>query len=403
MSFAESKEIPQELLASPRPFLDLQSYRRRVRWTQGDLTASNNRAEIVLPNEDCCSLNGRLRFKATIQNTGGGSNASPEFLGHSFIERMRVEIGASKIVDLDRYNILQNIVNVATDPDEQKGTRAYDAMASASQTLVANRRGLTTFQYDIPLSLLDDSFLNHKRTLLPLFMLPRTTITIYTAGDEACTSADGSPATYTISNLELVLTYYTSSSLKQVFTSVPYSLPFTDSAHRLFVLPAGQSQFDLQIPSNFRSLRSLIAVARPNDVENSFSTSNKFINYDPLGGPDTKVNFRINGFQLFQEDINGRDLFFDQLRRVFGNKVLKSEFFKLGTEFSTNRFILAAQMNSLGGDEQYVSGSRTNQHVSSLSMHITLDTPLANPLRLDVFLMHDKLLSVAGGKMQIVE
>ena len=103
MSFAESKDIPSELIPQPRPFLDLQSYRRRVRWTQGSLTASNNRAEIVLPNEDACSLNGRLRFRATVTSTGG-TNEAPEYLGHSFLDRMRVEIGGSKIIDLDHFN-----------------------------------------------------------------------------------------------------------------------------------------------------------------------------------------------------------------------------------------------------------------------------------------------------------
>jgi hypothetical protein len=381
----------------------LQSYRRRVRYTQGSLNASNNRAEITLPNEDCCSLNGRLRFKAVVSNTASGSLAAPEFLAHSFIDRLRVEIGGSKIIDLDHYNIMQNVINVATDPAEQKGNRAYDSMSSAAQVSVNTRQGMTTFTYDIPLSLLDDSLLNHKRTLLPLFMLPRTTLTIYTASDESCTSAVGASATYEITNLELVMTYYTSSNLKQYFSSVPYNLPFTDVDHRLFVLPAGQTQFDLQVPSNFRSLRSLVAIARANDIENDFTASNKNITYDPLGGPNTKWNLRINGFSLWQEGIDSRDLFFDQLRRVFGDKVLKSEFFKLGTEFQTDKFIMAAQLNSLGGSEQYVSGARTNQHVSSLSIHITTDQPLASAKRLDVFLMHDKLLTINNGRLQVIQ
>ena len=76
---------------------------------------------------------------------------------------------------------------------------------------------------------------------------------------------------------------------------------------------------------------------------------------------------------------------------------------KEGTEFSTDRFILAAQMNSLGGNEQYVSGARTNQHVSSLSVHITTDIPLAAPLRLDVFLLYDQLLTVSGGKLLVIQ
>ncbi len=404
MSFAESKDIPESLVPQPRPFLDLQSYRRRVRWTQGSLTSSNNRCELVFPNEDCASLNGRLRFRATVTSTGG-TNEAPEYLGHSFIDRMRVEIGGSKIIDLDHFNLMQGIVQVATggESHDLKGNRAYNSMSSVAQLDPATRETQTTFDYDIPLSLLDDSLLEHDRTLLPLFMLPRTTLTIYTADDSAATSAVGSPATYVIDNIELVMTYYTSPSIKSYFSSVPYQLPFTGVDHRLYNLPAGQSSFDLQVPSNYRSLRSLVAVARPNDVENDFTATNKNITFDPLGGQGTKWNLRVNGFQLWQEDIDGRDLFFDQLRRVFGNKVKKSEFFALGTEFSTDKFILAAQMNSMGGNEQYVSGARTNQHVSSLSIHITTDTPLAEPLRLDVFLLYDQLLTISGGRLQVIQ
>jgi hypothetical protein len=405
MSFAESNEIPSELLPTARPFLDLQSYRRRVRYTQGSLNAQNNRCEITLPNEDCCSLNARLRFTATVSNTAGGTNCAPEFLGHSFFERVLVEIGGSKIVDLHNYNLMQGILDVATDPQESQGNRAFTSMSTTAQRSEFHRQGLTTFDYDIPLSLLEDSLLSHKRTLLPVFMLPRTTVTLYTASDEACTSASNAKATYTISNLELVMTYYTSASLKQYFSSVPYSLPFTDCEHRLISLPAGQSQFDIQVPSNFRSLRSLFAVARPSDIENSFAMSNKFITYDSLGGPNLSFNLRVNGFQLFQENINGRDLFFDQLRHVFGNGTLKSDFYKLGTEFSNHRSILAAQLNSLGGpdSDNYVSGARTNQHVSSLSIHITTDTILPHPLRLDVFLLYDKLLTINSGRLQVIQ
>jgi hypothetical protein len=402
MSFPETKDIPNELLPKSRPFLDLQSYRRRIKYTQGTLSSSNNRAEIVLPNEDCCSLNGRLRFRVVV-TSNGGTNEAPEFMGHSFIDRMRVEIGGTKVIDLDHFNLLQGIINVATDPSEQQGTRAYNSMSSAAQLSVGTRQTLTTFNYDIPLSLLEDSLLSHKRSLLPLFMLPRTSLTIHTASDAACTSAVGAGASYTIDNLELVMTYYTSPTIKSYFSSVPYQLPFTGCDHRFYSLAAGQTTFDLQIPSNYRSLRSLFAVARANDIDTDSTASNANITYDPLGGPNTKWNVSVNSFRVFQEDIDGRDLFFDQLRRVFGNKVLKSEFFKLGTEFTTDKFIMAAQLNSLGGNEQFVSGARTNQHVSSLNVHITTDTPLTDTLRFDVFLLYDRLLTINGGNLQVIQ
>jgi hypothetical protein len=64
---------------------------------------------------------------------------------------------------------------------------------------------------------------------------------------------------------------------------------------------------------------------------------------------------------------------------------------------------MAAQLNSLGGNEQFVSGARTNQHVSSLNVHITTDTPLTDTLRFDVFLLYDRLLTINGGNLQVIQ
>jgi hypothetical protein len=169
-------------------------------------------------------------------------------------------------------------------------------------------------------------------------------------------------------------------------------------------LPSGQKSFNLSIPSNFRSLRSIIAVARKQDIESDFEASNTNITFDNLGGKGLKFNLRVNGFQLFQEDLDSPDLLFDQCRRVFGDKLLESEYFRLGTEYTDDKFILCAQTNSLGGSvDSFVTGAATNQHVSSLSLHIECPQLLSQALRMDLFLAYDKLLSVANSRLQIIQ
>jgi hypothetical protein len=65
--------LPQELLPKNRPFLELQKYSRNIRYTMGNLSASRNRCTLDLPNEDCMSLNGNLRFTAVVSNIGASS------------------------------------------------------------------------------------------------------------------------------------------------------------------------------------------------------------------------------------------------------------------------------------------------------------------------------------------
>jgi hypothetical protein len=402
MMVEQKDALPEELLPNNRPFLELQKYSRNIRYTMGNLSASRNRCTLDLPNEDCMSLNGNLRFTAVVSNMGASSECSPEFLGHSFIDRMILSIGGSTIIDISHYNLFQNIVNVATDPNKSQGDRAFNSMSHSSQMDVETRKTMTTFDYNIPLSLLKGSLLEHGKTLLPLFMLPKVSLTLYFASNESCLSSVGGAATYEITNLEYVTSFYTSPAIKSYYQSVPYALSFTDCSHRTYTLREGESQFDLQVPSNFRSLRSVVAVARSSNIDTDYSSSNKFITYDPLGGPGTTWNLSVNGFRVFQQDIKGRDQFHGQLRRCFGDGVLESKFFEAGTEFSGDKAIFCGQLETMGGSSDWVSGARTNTHVSSLVIHITTDTPLEENKQLDCFLLHDKMLSINGGRLQVI-
>ena len=68
--------LPLDLLPRSKPFRDIQAYKRRVRWTQGNLDEQSNRCTIVLPNEDAMSLNGRLRFDVAVAAGAGGASSS---------------------------------------------------------------------------------------------------------------------------------------------------------------------------------------------------------------------------------------------------------------------------------------------------------------------------------------
>jgi hypothetical protein len=326
----------------------------------GNLSASRNRCTLDLPNEDCMSLNGNLRFRVVVSNSGSSTECAPEYLGHSFIDIMMLSIGGSTIVDISHYNRFQNIVNVATDPNQSQGDRAYNSMSHSSQFDVEARKTMTTFDYNIPLSLLKGSLLEHGKTLLPLFMLPKVSLTLYFASNESCLSSVGAAATYEISNLEYVTSFYTSPAIKSYYQSV-----------------------------------------RNSRIDTDYTSSNKFCTYDPLGGPDPTWNLSINGFRVFQQDLKGRDQFHGQLRQCFGDGVLESTFFKNRTEFSGDKAILCAQLETMGGSSDWVSGARTNTHVSSLVIHICCDSPLAESQKLDLFLLHDKLLSINAGRTMV--
>jgi hypothetical protein len=315
--------IPSQLIPRTLPFEDIQCYKRRIRWTQGTLSQQNNRATVVLNNEDAVSLNMRVRFDVTVAATGAGTNPAPEFLGSSFFQRIMMKIGGSVVLDWDQYHLQQSVVNVLTDPNEQRGVYGYYQGATAAQISSVTREGQTTFSYDIPLQMFRGAMWSNGQQLLPLFLLPRTELIFYSNEDSSATIGVGAPATYKLSNLELGLTYYTSQAVKNYFSSVPYSLSFNGLTHRTQVLSANQQTFNLMIPSNYRSLRSLIAVFRPQGVESDGSVSNKHITYDALGA-NLKFNVRVNGFLQYQQDLDTRPQMWQEAKRTMGLSAEKS-------------------------------------------------------------------------------
>jgi hypothetical protein len=153
------------------------------------------------------------------------------------------------------------------------------------------------------------------------------------------------------------------------------------------------------IPSNYRSLRSLIAVFRPQGVESDGSVANKHITYDPLGS-NLKWNVRVNGFLQYQQDIDTRPQMWQEAKRTMGLRAEKSRFYDLGSEYAADKFVMVSKLNCLN---YAVTGARTNQHVSSLELIIDAGQPLAQNLRMDLFLVFDKLLSISGGNLSIVQ
>ena len=252
--------IPTELIPKSKPFTGISAYSRQVKWTQGDLTEQNNRATIVLPNEDCASLSSmRLRFRVAVS----GTTASPEFSGWSFINRIQFRIGGTTVEDYQDYHLQQSLWSVLDLSGwRSEGPDAYNALVSESDQQPVNRENELVRDYDIPLSLLMGSFFEPKdRALLPLFMLPKCEVIVWTNTDaSACT---GAPATYVLSNLELGMTVYTSESIKQYFTRTVYDYAFIGVSHRTMVCPQNQQIFNFTIPSNYRSLRAVVAVFRP--------------------------------------------------------------------------------------------------------------------------------------------
>jgi hypothetical protein len=394
-----ASQIPAQLIPRSKPYEDISCYKRRVRWTQGNLSQSGNNATIVLPNEDAISLSLRVRFDVTVTGAANSTNVCPEFLASTFFQRIMMKIGGSVVVDWDQFHLQQSVFNTILDPNEQRGVYGYYQNANAAQVSSVTREGQTTFSYDMPLQINSGSLFANGRQLLPLFLLPRCELIFYTNENASCTSSLVAPSTYQLSNLELGATYYTSQAVKNYFSSVPYELSFNGITHRTQVLSAGQQSFNLAIPSNYRSLRALVAVFRPQGVENDFTATNKHITYEPLGA-SLKWNVRVNGFLQYQQELDSRSQMWQEVKRTFGPRAEKSRFYELGSEYSGDKFVMVSKLNCMN---DAITGARTNQHVSSLELLIDSGTPLAQNLRMDLFLIYDKLLSISGGSLSIIQ
>jgi hypothetical protein len=390
--------LPNQLIPKSKPYVDIQSYKRRVQWTQGNI-GQGNRFSIVLPNEDAISLAIRVRFDVTVAGSPGATNVAPEFLASTFFRRVRFEIGGSMVEDWDQFHLQQSIFNTILDPNQQRGVYGYYHMANAAQISSVTREGMTTFSYDMPLQLNTGSLFANGQQLLPLFILPKCELIFFANENASCTSSLVAPSSFQITNLELGATYYTSPSINNYFSQVPYELSFNGLTHRTMVLSGGQQMFNLTIPSNFRSLRALVAVLRPQAIDSDHMKSNKHITYEPLGS-NLQFQVKVNGFKIYPEELNSRSKMWQECKRVFGPQAEKSRFYTQGDEYEGDKFIIVSKLNTLNN---YISGTKTNQHVSSLELILDSGTPLASNMRLDIFLIYDKIMTISGGKLSISE
>ena len=134
-------------------------------------------------------------------------------------------------------------------------------------------------------------------------------------------------------------------------------------------------------------------------VETDGTVSNKHITYDSLDQPS--FNLKVNGFRVYQEDVDTSIRQWREVKRVFGENVNHSTFYHDGDEYKGDKFVLVSKLNALQGD--FISGAATNQHVSSLQLELKAGAPLSQTLRMDIFLLYDRLLKISDSQLQVIQ
>ena len=394
--------IPPEHIPAVKAYSDIQCYKRRMLWTQGAISADNNQITITVPNEDMISLYSRIRFTVKFPKADltGASNTLGEYFtqmnaplmefgAHCFFQRIVMKIGGTAVFDQDMYHLQQSLFNALTDEDRSRGPAAYyggthrdhfhpglcpattgggwptplapafthlappATLASYTRRYERQRQATLGIPFDIPLQHLKGALFNQGRVLLPTFLLPKIEFVFYANSVVSAITPQGyANAGFEISNFELGLTYYTGPSIRNYFSTLPsYQLAFIGVANRQFAIQGGVSEVSLQIPSNYRSLRAVVAVFRDPNVETSTSCVGPTATVDAAGivqngnwsyrlnkhtnywtpGPGFECNARINGFLLSQQNFDTTYLN-QEIVRVFGTDASQSTYFKKGNE-----------------------------------------------------------------------
>jgi len=256
-----------------------------------------------------------------------------------------------------------------------------------------------------------DSILN-GRGILPLNIMPRTTLEIYFADPKKfCSNSwayahnntyqdSGRPSTdplqaykaerfitYVISKLRLQALYGESPTISRSIGMRGMSMTFASYTNYQYSLAAGQKRLSIQIPVTQRAVDKVLLIFRNQDLIDKSYCTNKLSKYacgslnpeektDPDTGADrnlattgytrmdvNRANIRINGIRRYPEDLDSANLYLE-LRRLYPEAATSGKFSEL-RKFQAENQILCFSVQT-DYSQSLLSGTKTASQTAPL-------------------------------------
>ena len=346
-------------------------------------------------------------YTPNFTSTNGGdtfASVQPSMVpwrGPSSIERITATIGSNTAFDYYGNNLMNNIVmNLQNNAMIRNN---YQFMGGDGQF-----QGGTTAQplfTRFKLRYFDKDHLN-QTGILPVGKMAKMILSVYFTPASFCMYYAGTALgtislNYTIDNLQLQVIEVASPTLQQALSNSSLQWCSREWYYQSLQL-LGSSKQSLQVPCSFKYVRGLIFVLRRNqDIQDITPTGiNKMVEYSPNVSNIVQLNVRINGvYRQLQAFQNSYEWLYE-LKRVFPPAQFCDYFLdsKIGPTAShpeyTNVRTIYGLLVGQNYDPQLESGIDTGGISSAINIDITWTNNLADPNTLEMFILHDRWITI---------
>lgn len=440
--------------------------------------ASTLKAEMVAPNRRASSV--QMTGTAALTNgTGALTGVGTKFLtelnigtvlsagdGYTFAvlsitsDTAAIVAGSVGLVDLPAgtlWQIYQYTSLPSEDPTAETTTLFWEHPDHCN--VPAEGKGVQGSN-DIPMvsriEIWRDSILN-GRGILPLNIMPRTTLEIYFADPaKVCASSKGfatnnatidgqigvdtvvNQLTYYLKKIRLQALYGESPTISKSLGSRGMSMTFSSYTNYQYSWPALSNNLSMQVPVTQRAVDKVIVLLRDADFINKPWCFNKLSKYytgntNPTQHDDTtpytrkrinRANIRINGIRRYPEDLDQEGMYLE-LRRLFP-ETATSELFATQRLYEGENSLLVFSVQT-DYSQVLLSGTKTASQTAPLMLDFSdvswyeekgygyeggpgvatltqrAQTGPGRDLRVDVFVCYTKFLSITKEKIELIE
>ena len=394
--------------------------------------SGNNKIIFHLPNNkgSLVDLNkSLLAFDLVLGSNGGSLGGSPPEtqykrmeMSSDWIRRLTIRVGNQTVVDVNHYNLIKNILRIATSAEDftsNSGTAFLGTGSDAQRTKLysASRR------YAIPLL----AGIGASEMIPCGFLNQNVEITLYLADtkDICEVHKDTTSATlgdYSISTCEYLVEQVTPSeayaqSLSNLIATAGIQMHFTTYEHHQNVLTAGVTNSSVQVPTRNRSTKGIISVMRRQSLLSDLATNNKLsqFNYNSC----SNIQYKVNSVLIPQQKINcsgsGVEAYLEfskYFQHLSSHTGISLSDHSAITGFSytgqndesnsatTPEFIQAYDFSNFSGA---ISGKNLTSASSSLVIDLEFGSGLSQTQQIDMFIEYDAILVLGTAKTELLK
>lgn len=394
-------QLPEFIKNSIQPLKDyseIKSYTLKIQ-PQGNTSFSpsgTREIKFLLPKSGIL-LGEKSRFYLRVK-VDGDSASDDKLMSniHSIFEERRIRVGSTDLIQENEYGFFKTLQHDALMSDTD-----LNNMNTSIMNIPNNIASGTFKKYSIPLAskFTPNDFFSD---LLPLYKMETIELEyVLNSSLAKFTTATTAVQTLDVQNCELELHIIDSENLRKILNNVDITRSISTHFHYRNVLPSGASSASVNVPANYRNIRSVLMVPRlsadvidPNwETGNTALETYKYSHAVALSGL-SKYHLVIDGEQVPKQEIdttNNVELI-ENLTKAWNLNRLGGWFDSSDTYTTSDGKIYISVPLSVLSDG--VNGLNTRNKSNNIIWNGTFSSATGSQLDQDFFILYDKFISI---------